>query len=245
MNRRTAAALVASLLAGGCGGGGGGGAAAGAGAPVASTDSNPAPAPTPTPTPAPSAFVAPSSIALWGDSMIPGISRAFTYMWDPPRQTFDGGIAGQTSAQIAARVLEDTDHRDWVTIFWMGHNNVTQPDQIKADIGASVSHLAPGNSRFIVLSVLNEGNGLEDKGSTNYNIIIKLNGELAASYPNNYLDIRSFMVSQFDANNPQQVDEAQRDVPSSSLRFDAIHLTGSGDEVVGGRIIDFIRSRGW
>lgn len=241
MNRRTAAAFVASLVIAGCGGGGGGG-AEGAGAPAVTADPGPAPAPAPAPV---SAFAATPNIALWGDSMIPGISRAFTYMWDTPRQIFDGGIAGQTSVQIAARETADTDHRDWVTILWMGHNNVTQPEQIKADIAASVAHLASGNNRFIVLAVLNEGNGLEDRGSPNYNIIMKLNSDLAATYPQNFLDIRSFMVSQFDPNSPQQVDEFQRDLPSSSLRFDAIHLTGSGDEVVGRRIIAFIQSKGW
>ena len=236
MNRRTAAAWLASLLAAGCGGGGGGG-TEGAGAP--------APAGDPAPAPAPSAFVGSNGIALWGDSMIPGVARAFTYMWQPPRPIFDGGIAGQTSGQIAARVVADNDHRDWITIFWMGHNNDTQPEQIKADIAASVGHLAPGNNRFIVLSVINKGDGTEDRGSPNYDIIMKLNAELAAIYPNNFLDLRSFMVAQSDPANPQQADDLRRDLPSSALRFDGIHLTGSGDEVVGRRLIDHIFGKGW
>lgn len=61
---------------------------------------------------------------------------------------------------------------------------------------AGVAHLAPGNSRFIVLAVLNKGDGAEDKGSPNDNAIMKLNGELAATYGSNFLDIRSFMVNQ-------------------------------------------------
>ena len=73
----------------------------------------------------------------------------------------------------------------------------------------------------------------------------KLNGDLAATYPQNYLDIRSFMVAQFDPNNPQQVQEAQMDLPSSSLRFDEVHLTGAGDEIVGRRIMAFITANGW
>jgi lysophospholipase L1-like esterase len=195
--------------------------------------------------PAPAAFAGSSGIALWGDSMIPGIAAAFGYLWEPPRQIFDGGIAGQTSPEIAARATADTGHRDWVTMFWMGHNNDTDPEQIKADMAASVAHLAPGNNRFIVLSVLNKADGSEDRGSPRYNTVMKLNADLAARYGDNFLDIRSFMVAQSDRGNPGQAQEIDKDLPSSSLRFDGIHLTGDGDEVVGRRLIEFIRARGW
>jgi hypothetical protein len=240
MRRRTAAAFVASLVVTACGGGGGGGTEA-AGAPA--PDSTPAP--DPTPAPAPAAFAGTANIALWGDSMIPGVSRAFTYLWDPPREIFDGGIAGQTSAEVAGRALADNDHRDWLTIFWMGHNNDSQPDQIKADIAACVAHLAPGNNRFIVLSVLNKADGTEDKGSPRYDTILKLNADLAAAYPDNFLDMRSFMVSQFNPGDPQELEDAQKDLPSAQLRADSIHLSGFGDEAVGHRLIDFIHAKGW
>jgi lysophospholipase L1-like esterase len=230
---------VASLIVAGCGGGGGGGSVGdGAGAAVPAT-AGPAAAP------APAAFAGPPSIAMWGDSLTPGIASAFGYLWDPPRQIFNGGIAGQTSPEIAARATADADHRDWITIFWMGHNNDNQPEQIKADIAASVAHLAPGNNHFIVLSVLNKADGTEDRGSPRYNTIVQLNKDLAAAYGDNFLDIRSFMVGQSDPNNAEQADELRRDLPSSNLRFDGIHLTGGGDEVVGRRLIDFIRARGW
>jgi hypothetical protein len=234
MRRRTAAAFVASLMVTACGGGGGGG-ADGAGASVPDAGAAPAPA----------AFAGPSGIAMWGDSMIPGVARAFAYMWDPPRPIFDGGVGGETSVQVTARETVDNDHRDWVTIFWMGHNNDAQPDQIKADIATSIAHLAPGNNHFIVLSVVNKADGTEDRGSPLYGTIMKLNADLAATYPNNFLDIRSFMVGQSDPNDGEQADELRKDLPSSQLRFDGIHLSGHGDEVVGQRIIDFIHAKGW
>jgi lysophospholipase L1-like esterase len=264
MNRRSAAAYLASLVATGCGGGGGGNdtvavAGSGAAAPTPAVAPPPAPAPAPAPAPvpavapapvaapapSPTAFAGPSSIALWGDSMVPGIARAFEYMWSPPRRIFDGGIAGQASPEIAARATADVDHRDWITIYWMGHNNITDPERVKADLAASIAHLAPGNDRFIVLSILNNGDGSADRGSDRYNTVLKLDSELAAAYGNNYLDIRSFMVAQSNPGNPQQAEELRRDVPSSTLRFDGIHLHGPGDEVVAQRLIDFIRGRGW
>jgi hypothetical protein len=240
MRRRTAAAFVASLVVTACGGGGGGGGVATDGAGASQPDSSAASA-----GPAPAAFAGTSSIAMWGDSMIPGVARAFAYMWDPPRQIFDGGVGGETSVQVTARETADNDHRDWVTIFWMGHNNDGQPDQIKADFATCIAHLAPGNNHFIVLSVVNKADGTEDRGSPPYDTIMKLNADLAATYPNNFLDIRSFMVAQSDPNDPEQADELQKDLPSSQLRFDGIHLSGHGDEVVGQRIIDFIHAKGW
>jgi hypothetical protein len=260
MNRRSAAAYLATLVATGCGGGGsgsgsssdtvavagsGGAAPSPAAAPVPAPAAAPVSAPAPAPAPSPTAFAGPSSIALWGDSMVPGIARAFGYMWSPSREIFDGGIGGQTSQEITARTTADTDHRDWITIYWMGHNNDNQPEQIKADFAASIAHLAPGNNHFIVLSVLNKGDGTEDRGSDAYNRVLKLDSDLAAIYPDNYLDLRSFMVAQSNPADPQQADDLRRDVPSSSLRFDGIHLHGAGDEVVGQKIIDFIRGKGW
>jgi len=238
MNRRSATVYLATLLAAGCGGGGGGG------APAADGAGAPAPGPAAI-SPAPQFFAGPSSIAMWGDSLTPGVATAFTYMWNPPREIFNGGIIGQTSQEIAARATSDTSHRDWITTFWIGQNNDTQPEQIKADIAASVAHLAPGNNHFIVLSVVNKADGTEDRGSARYDTIIKLNSDLAAIYGDHFVDIRSFLVAQADPNIPEQAEEIRRDVPSSRLRVDEIHLSGDGDEVIAARLIDFIRAKGW
>src|SRR5687768_655291 len=174
MDRRTAAAFVATLVAGGCGGGGGQEATA-----LADTRPSPPPAPAPAPAVAPASLpsTASSDIALWGDSMVPGVARAFQYV-DPARQIYDGGIPGETSIQIAARQLADSAHTNWINVFWYGHNNPTAAAQIKADIAASVAHLASGNTSFIVMSVVNQ-DPREVRGTPGYQILIDLNNELA------------------------------------------------------------------
>jgi hypothetical protein len=242
MDRRTAAAFVATLVAGGCGGGGGGGQEATA---VSDTRPSPPPAPAPAPAsaPAPLPSTASSDIALWGDSMVPGVARAFQYV-DPARQVYDGGIPGETSIQIAARQLADTAHTHWINVFWYGHNNPTAAAQIKADIAASVAHLAPGNTSFIVMSVVNQ-DPREVRGTPGYQILIDLNSELAATYPQNYLDIRAFLVQQSNPGDWQEAQDLQEDVPASSLRFDAIHLNGHGSEMVARRIKEYIEAKGW
>ncbi|HYF43664.1 MAG TPA: hypothetical protein VEA35_14650, partial [Ramlibacter sp.] len=72
-----------------------------------------------------------------------------------------------------------------------------------------------------------------------------LNSELAALYPRNYLDIRSFMVAQYDPNNAQHRAEFEQDLPSSSLRFDLIHLTYYGSDLLAKWLKQQLAARGW
>ena len=229
------------MVATGCGGGGGTAPdAAGAGAIVPA----PAPAPAPTPTPA-TAPPASRDIAAWGDSLTPPFA-ANLQLFSPDRVVFDGGVAGQTSTQIAARQTSDTaGHGSWINVFWYGQNNEDQPERIKADIAASIAALAPGNSRFIVLSVINEAIPAEIKGAPGYATIVQLNSDLAALYPQNYLDVRRELVNHYDPNNPRDVADYQNDVVPSSLRFDEIHLNNDGSVLVATQVRQFIDAKGW
>src|SRR6478752_10417185 len=100
------------------------------------------------------------------------------------RPVFNGGVTGETSTQIADREVADTAHRDWVTVFWYGQNNLKDPAtidlqrdpaQVKADIARSVAALAPGNTHFLVLSVVNQDKPGERRGEPVYNAILQLN----------------------------------------------------------------------
>ena len=164
----------------------------------------------------------------------------------PGRVVFNGGVAGQTSTEIATRELADAGaHSTWINIFWYGQNNEDDPERIKADVAASVASLAPGNTHFIVMSVVNKANADEMKGTAAYGTILRLNSELAAIYPQNYLDIRSFLVSQISPGNAQDLEDFQNDVPPTSLRFDEIHLNNDGSVVVAKRVQQYIDAKGW
>jgi lysophospholipase L1-like esterase len=236
MNRRGAVTVVATFLLGACGGGGGGDATSAA-APVSSGGQA-------------SALAAPTTrnIALWGDSLTPPVYRALAPLYDD-REVYDGGVAGETSMQIAARQAEDTAHRDWITVFWYGQNNIhfdaaAAGEEVKRDLRDSIARLTPGNNRFLVLSLVN--NAVEaPRGSSQYDILIRLNDELRQLYPSNYFDIRAFLVAQGNPADPQQAAELAADVPSSALRFDEIHFTGAGADVVARRLQQEIAARGW
>jgi hypothetical protein len=248
MDRRTALLFTMASLAAGCGGGGGNaGVVADAGAQPGVQPSGPPPsAPSPSPSP-PDAGLSPNIVA-WGDSMTPAFALNLQVL-EPDRVVIEQGFLGQTSTVIEANQLADTAHRNWINVFWYGHNDfrvdpASAPQTIKAKLAASIAHLAPGNTRFVVLSVVNNAY-LAPEGTDLYWSILKLNSELAALYPDNYIDIRAWLVAHPDPGNPQDVIDAAQDVPPTSLRYDEIHLRNPGSVLVAQRVRQFIDSKGW
>lgn len=239
MDRRTAVALLGTVVLGGCGGGGGSaGNAENTGAAPGGTDSVASVQAT---TPPPGAS---RNIAFWGDSLTPPVAANLQMLY-PDREVYDGGVDGETSAQIAARQLADTAHRAWLNVFWYGQNNPSDPARIKADIAASVAALAPGNHRFLVLAVVNQDKPAELRGGVVYEGLIRLNGELAALYPQNYLDMRAVLVAAYDPTSAQDREDFQNDVLPTSLRIDEIHLRNEGSLLVATKVKEFIDGKGW
>ena len=163
----------------------------------------------------------------------------------PSRTVFKGGVVGETSTQIADRQVADSSMTSWISVFWYGGNNPTDSATIKADIARSVAHLAPGNRRFIVISLVNRARSEEIRGGSVYDLIIRHDNELAQLYPDNYIDIRAWLVSHYNPNNPQDVLDFQNDVVPSSLRGDEIHLNDNGSMLVAQRVKQFIDAKGW
>lgn len=182
------------------------------------------------------------NIAVWGDSMVPPLAANLQVLV-PDRVVFDGAGIGENSTQVSARQLADTARHAWVSVFWMGHNNVLQPEQTKADLAASIASL--GHDRFVILSLINEDTPAGRKGGAEYNAVTQLNRDLAALYPNNFLDVRNPLVARYDPSLPQDVIDHANDVPPSSIRYDEIHLRNEGSVLVATLVRDFIVAHGW
>jgi hypothetical protein len=229
MDRRAAVALLGTVFLGGCGGGGG--SAGSAGGPSVQPSTRP---------PGPS-----TDIAMWGDQVTPPVAANLQALF-PGRLVFHGSIAGATSAQIAARQLADTSgSKEGVNIFWYGHNNPGDPARIAADIDASVAALAPGNDRFLVLSVLNAATPEQIRGGPVYSLIVQLNSQLANRYPRNFLDIRSFLVASHDPTILQDAQDQRNDVVPSSLRSGSLQLNNAGASLVALKVKEFLDGEGW
>lgn len=260
MRRRSALGFLATGMLGGCGGGGGGPTTADSAAqgsavtPTAAPTTNPAgpsgstasPTGTPAASPAPASPTSPTpavkalttSIACWGDSITDLYARVLP-SFDPKRQIFNGGVVGQTSTQIADRATTDSSHKTWVSIFWYGHNNGDK-SVVKADLARSIAALAPGNKAFVVLSMLPWAGRTQENSD-----MMAVNSELAALYPDNYLDVHEYLVSLYNPHDAQDVEDHANDLTPSSLRFDDIHLNDAGCNAVCTKLVEYLATKGW
>lgn len=172
--------------------------------------------------------------AAWGDSLTAGGGAQTPYTTPLAalvgQAVYQGGVGGETSTQIATRFLADTTHNSGFVIIWAGRNNYTDPTTVKADIAAMIAAL--GHTRYLVLSILNGEYTNEYSGQPGYVTMMQLNADLAALYPSNYLDVRSYLVSQFDPNNAQDVIDHGHDIVPSSLRIDTIHPTTAANVLI-------------
>jgi lysophospholipase L1-like esterase len=182
-------------------------------------------------------------IAMWGDSMTHICHRHLGEAYAGRRQIYNGGVSGETSQQIRARMVADTAHKNRITVVWYGQNNKVKAD-VAADVAASLAALAPGNNRFIVLSMV----GWARESVRNWPMhtqIVQANKELAARYPDNFIDIRAHLVGLYQRGSEQDQQDFRNDLVPSSLRSDDIHLKDEGCHAVAARVKEFIAAKGW
>lgn len=143
--------------------------------------------------------------------------------------------------------IVDTFRRnECINIFWYGRNDYSNPTQVMNSIRSSVAFLKNGNKRFVVMSILNGSYaGRESVGGRGYKIISDINALLKAEYPENYLDIRSYLVSQYDSSMQQDLIDHENDLVPSSLRKDPLHLNTRGSKLVAAAVKKFIQAKGW
>jgi len=183
------------------------------------------------------------NFAMWGDSLTAGSGGTpypTAFATSTNLTVFNGGGGGEGSTSIRVRMLADTARLGNTVVIWAGRNNFNFPNTVKADIAAMIAALTEPR-RFLVLSILNAST---DSGADKA-AIIALNTELAALYPNNYLDIRAYLVSQYDPGTAQDVIDFANDVPPSTLRFDHIHLNTAGYLKVAQQVEAFFSAKGW
>lgn len=137
-------------------------------------------------------------IACWGDSQTAG--TGVTAPHGPPWPTLvagltgnvilNNGVGGNTSTQIKTRFLATPQLWNATTIILAGANNSSDPATVASDVAAMVAQLT--HSRYIVLSCY-----ATDAGSLAN--IQTINAARAAAYGSHYLDIFSFLMTQYNS----------------------------------------------
>jgi len=183
------------------------------------------------PTIVPSLTANTSNVAAWGDSFTDSnfgrypatLSKLSGY------NVVNLGVGGQNSTQVKTRMLADAQKRTWPAIIWAGRNDSRdQIAQTEANIASMVANLTHTN--YLVISVFN-GEG-EGKGTYAYSQIKTLNSDLAKTYGTHYLDVRSYMVSQYNTSSAQDAAFYTADIPPASLRQDFLHPNTAGSDVI-------------
>lgn len=183
-------------------------------------------------------------IAAWGDSLTAGITTGGATSLGVgssyPSQlaaltgyyTYNGGIPGENSNTLLTLMQNDTRRQHMPAVIWIGYNDIHSAGltntQIETNIASMVSLV--GSSNYIILGVINNNTGSSDwVGGANYNTITALNADLASIYGSHYIDIRAYLVSQFNPSLPQDVTDASNDTVPTSLRAaDNVHLNSAG-----------------
>jgi len=180
-----------------------------------------------------------TSIAAWGDSLTFGTAQTNypgTLSSLTTKYVYNGGVPGDTSTEISARMLADPAKHVWPTIIWAGRNNFSDSSTVESDVASMVAALqAAGNTKYLILGILN-GAG-EPSGSTNYIKITSINNHLATAYGNHFLDVLRYLV-QFALGDAgvtptgQDLTDISNDIPPTSLRADGVHPNDRGYRVI-------------
>lgn len=149
----------------------------------------------------------------------------------------NGLIVSTTSSTF---IIDNRNLNNGISVIWTGRNNF---NNVKSDIAAMVANLN-GNNKYLILSILNAKT--ETSTTTSYNIITTLNNDLALTYPNNYFDIRTYLIEHGleDANitpTPQDLIDINNDTIPTSLSSDGLHLNNYGYKVVAEQVAKFIK----
>jgi len=172
-------------------------------------------------------------LQCWGDSLTAG-TGGVPYP-EQLGELFDWtfanhGVGGETSTQIRSRMVADTGSHEHATIIWAGRNNSHAQTTVLADIAAMVDALPHRN--FLVLSILNGDFPGEHLNAPVWTDITTLNQQLAATYGDRFVDVRTLLVARFDPTLAQDVIDHGNDVPPASLRSDPLHLNSTGYRIV-------------
>jgi len=181
-------------------------------------------------------------IAAWGDSFIGGVGDV-TILRFPNALTNNSGIytanngfPGQTSTYIKNQFIANTSQRDNAVLIWSGKNNFNQISTIVSDIRSMVDLLDHNN--YIVLSVFNSDIPTQYQGTADYNTILALNAALEVEFGDHYLNVRDFIISQYNPSLPADVLAHSRDVPPPSLMFDETHMNSAGNILAAQFVVD-------
>ena len=133
--------------------------------------------------------------------------------------TFTRTTAGDAVALSGAtQFVPDMPYSNYLPVIMAGNCNVTDTAQVLSDIAAMVASVKDGGD-YLVLSLLNGGtDGKDWRGGVQYQAMVTINTQLAATYGKHYIDVHKLLVNAYDPTQATDLEDFQNDVPPLSLR---------------------------
>jgi len=186
----------------------------------------------------PSIVIEPNlAFAVYGDSTAAaaGSSSSATQWYSllytgytPNRIAYRNATGGQGIADMAADVIADEAHSDWLHIFYDRKNTGETADLWLAQIALAVTNLQ--TNRFLIMPQVPFADGAED--ATNQLILDEINTRIRATYPNN-----TFTVAQETA--------FLSNLSSGTTRSDGLHRNDVGQAIEANTIRTWLDGKGW
>lgn len=194
-------------------------------------------------------------IASYGDSLTAGSNGGgTTYPGVLANLTggnvFNGGVPGETAAEIKARWDVDNTRLGRIFICWAGRNDVNNANFFDAIplIQAMVARADAANGgKSLVVGVTCGWNGSNDIGSQKYNDIASFNNQLATLYGSRFVDLQVYLRSLGapGAIYDDPTEYALGRIPTA-LRGDAsVHFNGLGYTTDAQKFYEVMANLGW
>ncbi|MER8403551.1 SGNH/GDSL hydrolase family protein [Mesorhizobium sp. M1307] len=176
-------------------------------------------------------------------------STSETYTFTP-----DGGqTVPVTCPPDTALVVQSQADAALTQVIWVGRNDRGINNwSVVANVRLMVARLRAAAKRFVILGIHN-GTNYPDEwvGGIYYADLNKANAELAAAFPDNFFDVRRYLIDKGltdAAITPTATDltNIANDVVPSSLLADGLHLTPTGYDLVATQVVSrFFTPNGW
>lgn len=154
---------------------------------------------------------------------IHGTVSAKTARWTFSR-TQPGAATPCSAGSLFAPDVSAATHTGTVWL-WLGRNGADPGHTIEADVAAAVASL--GHDRYLVAPVLTAGT--DSEATLAY--IAAINANLKSTYGDRYVDVLAALLAGGNGSSDDTADIARSIVPRS-LRWDFVHLTAPGNQIV-------------
>lgn len=144
-------------------------------------------------------------------------------------------------------------HNKDLLIIWVGKNDIPNAEiyqitGVMDNIKNMLAYLLPEIKRFVVISVITGTSQIY--GTEQYNTIQQLNNNLKGMYPNNYLDMQSYLVNQciYDMQlipTSEDLQDMENGTIPRQLLSDGTHPSPSCREYIAKYIYNFLSDKGW